>query len=59
MSLARLAALLLAPMLVVLTVLAGSARADDLRPGYLELTQTSPSAWLPRNGCYPSMRTNV
>ena len=45
MSLARLAALLLAPMLVVLTVLAGSARADDLRPGYLELTQTSPSAW--------------
>jgi len=25
--------------------LAGAARADDLRPGYLELTQTSPSAW--------------
>ncbi|WP_201721593.1 hypothetical protein, partial [Caulobacter sp. B11] len=32
-------------MILALMALAGAARADDLRPGYLELTQTSPSAW--------------
>jgi len=40
MTLLRLAALVLAWL-----TLAGVARADDLRPGYLELTQTSPTAW--------------